>query len=71
MQSGQLSIASATYRSECECRAVLPVGRGDEAPPCPKCGDDVAWTFVKSTFVAPTETPPAAAPPSPRRQAAP
>jgi hypothetical protein len=69
MRSGQLSIASATYRSECECRTVVGVDRGAEAPPCPTCGTDVAWSFVRSTYVAPTDSPAAPQPSQPQHQA--
>jgi CheY-like chemotaxis protein len=58
MITGQAAGASGTYRSDCACRASVPVRRGETAPGCPRCGKTVGWTIEER---APTAAPAATA----------
>jgi hypothetical protein len=46
-------LATGVYLTGCTCRHRQEFRRGDRAPRCPRCGVDVHWSFVRSTFTPP------------------
>jgi hypothetical protein len=57
-RTGDHSIAAGIYHSECRCRSVLTVRKGDAFPVCPKCRSQVGWLFTQSVYAAKPSFPP-------------
>jgi hypothetical protein len=53
MRTGSIATTTGLYRSDCSCVVLEKIGRGDDAPKCPKCRRVVGWSFVRSEYVPP------------------